>query len=186
MIEIVSYKAGWVAEFKQIASSIRSAVGDQAYAIHHIGSTSVPNIAAKDVIDIQMTVLDLDVSIENQLAEIGFHLSPHRQDHCPPGMQIASHELEKRHYRGRPRLANLHIRKLGAFNQRYAILFRDFLRSNVLAANAYGEIKIQLAKYFPENADAYYDVKDPVCDAIMAGAFQWAASSQWAPGPTDA
>jgi hypothetical protein len=50
----------------------------------------------------------------------------------------------------------------------------------------YGEIKRQLAKYFPEDADAYYDIKDPVCDALMAGALEWAKFHNWMPGPSEA
>jgi GrpB-like predicted nucleotidyltransferase (UPF0157 family) len=186
MIEIVAYKPQWSDEFKMFAAAIRKAVGGNAHAIHHIGSTSVPELAAKDVIDIQMTVLDLNVSIEEALRGIGFELGSHTEDHCPPGMILAPSELEKRYYRGSQRRVHLHVRKTGAFNQRYPILFRDFLRSNPMASNAYGEIKRQLARYFPEDADAYYDIKDPVCDALMAGAFEWAKLYSWTPGPSEA
>jgi len=51
-----------------------------------------------------------------------------------------------------------------------------------MARNAYGEIKKQLARYFPDNLDAYYDIKDPACDLIISGAIEWAKTSQWAPG----
>jgi GrpB-like predicted nucleotidyltransferase (UPF0157 family) len=186
MIEIISYQNRWPEEFKVIGAKIRNAVGDKAIAIHHIGSTSVPNLAAKDVIDIQMSVASLDVQIQSQLQAIGFELGPHTQDHCPLGLQLPSSELEKRYYQGTNPKINLHIRKQGAFNQVYPILFRDFLRSNSLATEAYGEIKRQLAKYFPDNVDAYYDIKDPVCDALMAGAFEWSKANQWQQGITEA
>ncbi|MGZ3655046.1 MAG: GrpB family protein [Bdellovibrionota bacterium] len=182
-IEIVSYKFSWPPEFLSQAARIRDALGARAFAIHHIGSTSVPHLAAKDVIDIQLKVSELNAPIQSELEKIGFSLGPHRQDHCPPGMQLAAEELEKRYYRGAR--MHLHVRKNGAFNQRYALLFRDFLRANAMAAAAYGEIKLQLARRFPEDVDAYYDVKDPVCDAIMAGALVWAESNAWQPGPPD-
>lgn len=185
MITIFPYKDRWPDEFRMIATRIQNAVGDRMLAIHHIGSTSVPQLAAKDVIDIQVTVFDLTASMQKQLEEIGFALSPHQQDHCPPGMQLPADELAKRHYRGTDRPCNLHIRKVGTFNQRYPILFRDYLRLHPMARDAYGEIKMQLAKYFPDNPDAYYDIKDPVCDALMAGAFEWAKTNQWNPGPSD-
>jgi hypothetical protein len=51
-----------------------------------------------------------------------------------------------------------------------------------MARDAYGEMKKQLAFYFPQNADAYYDIKDPACDIILAGAFEWAKASRWTPG----
>ena len=55
-----------------------------------------------------------------------------------------------------------------------------------MARDAYGEIKRQLARYFPENIDAYYDIKDPVFDVIMAGANDWAAFRAWQPPSSEA
>ncbi len=184
MIEIVPYQPRWTEEFLTISEKIENAVGKYALAIHHIGSTSVPNLAAKDVIDIQITVKDLTLPLEGLLSAIGFELTQHTVDHCPPGMKIATEELEKRAYRGKGRRVNLHVRKQGSFNQRYPILFRDFLRANPMARDAYSEIKKQLARYFPENVDAYYDIKDPACDLIIAGAIEWARTNHWEPGLT--
>ena len=59
-IEILPYKESWPAEFKTFATRLKDALGDDAIAIHHIGSTSVPNLDAKDIIDIQITVKDFD------------------------------------------------------------------------------------------------------------------------------
>ncbi len=183
MIEIVAYKNEWPEIFRKTGAEIRQAVGNHAHAIHHIGSTSVPLLAAKDVIDIQMTVLDLEAPIEAALKNLGFELGPHRQDHCPPGLTLAASELEKRYYRGPARKFHLHIRKLGTFNQRYALLFRDFLRATPMAADAYGEIKRQLAKRFANDTDSYYDIKDPVCDALMAGGVWGGKKKGWGPRP---
>jgi GrpB-like predicted nucleotidyltransferase (UPF0157 family) len=139
--------------------------------IHHIGSTSVPLLAAKDVIDLQITVDNLQNFIEAPLLQIGFEPTQIKKDHCPPGMMLSNDDLMKLYYRVKDRRINLHVRKRGAFNQMYPILFRDYLRTNPLARDAYGEIKKQLARYFPENIDAYYDIKDPVCDLIISNAF---------------
>ena len=49
-------------------------------------------------------------------------------------------------------------------------LFRDYLRTHAIAAGAYAEIKRALVRYHPENWDAYYDIKDPVCDVIWSAA----------------
>ena len=84
------------------------------------------------------------------------------------------------------RNANIHIRVAGRFNQRYALLCRDYLRSSPAAARAYAEVKRNLAALFPEDAAAYYGVKDPVFDVIMAGAEAWSDSIGWKPGPSDA
>lgn len=93
-------------------------------------------------------------------------------------------ELAKSFYHKNEPRVNLHIREQGRLNQRYPLLCRDYLRSHPLAAKAYEEIKKQLAHHFPNNAEAYYDIKDPVFDIIMAGAEDWATSTSWElPGP---
>ena len=80
---------------------------------------------------------------------------------------------------------NCHIRQSGRFNQRYALLCRDYLRTHPTSASAYEEVKRQLARHFRDNAEAYYDVKDPVFDIIMEGAYAWADAIDWEPGPSD-
>lgn len=60
---------------------------------------------------------------------------------------------------------------------RYAVLFRDYLRANAEATAAYGQVKMALAGYHAENEEAYYAIKDPVCDIIMVGAEAWAAGT---------
>ena len=84
------------------------------------------------------------------------------------------------------RPTHLHVRAQGRANQRYALLFRDYLRAYPVAAGAYGEIKRALARYHPENWDAYYDIKDPVCDVIWSAAEEWTKMTGWEPGPSDA
>ncbi len=191
MIEIVDYKQTWVAEFLEIGGNIRNALGTRALGIHHIGSTSVPNLAAKDVIDIQVTVSNLEKDmLKPKLENAGFVWREGViHDHCPPGMSMPEIELEKHFVAWEAagiRRANVHIRLEGRFNQRYALLCRDYLRSHPMAANAYAQIKRQLARYFPEDVEAYYDIKDPVFDVIMSGANDWAAFSNWQPAPSDA
>jgi GrpB-like predicted nucleotidyltransferase (UPF0157 family) len=190
MIEIVPYKPSWPLEFREIGSRLRAALGDTALAIHHIGSTSVPGLDAKDVIDVQITVSSLeDANLKAALERAGFvWRTDIDRDHAPPGMTLRDVELEKRYAKAAEsaRPAHVHVRVPGRWNQRYPLLCRDYLRSHESAANAYAEIKRQLARYFPNDAEAYYDIKDPVFDVIMAGAEDWAQFTGWQPGETDA
>ncbi|WP_106529630.1 GrpB family protein [Chitinophaga niastensis] len=166
------YNPLWPYEFKEIARQLQAAIGKYALAIDHIGSTSVPGLAAKDVIDIQVTVTSLEVPVQALLEQLGFKRIMHLQDHRPPGRDdLAADELQKHFYHKNERSVNLHIRVQGKFNQRYPLLCRDYLRAHPLAAQAYGAIKQQLARYFPDNSTAYYDIKDPVFDVIMEGAY---------------
>jgi GrpB-like predicted nucleotidyltransferase (UPF0157 family) len=79
----------------------------------------------------------------------------------------------------------LHVRQVGRANQRYALLFRDYLRADAQVMGAFAQIKETLARLHPTDAEAYYDVKDPVCDLIMAAAERWATAISYAPGPSD-
>jgi GrpB-like predicted nucleotidyltransferase (UPF0157 family) len=97
MIEIVPYKPSWPVEFVQIASQLRSALGELALRIDHIGSTSVPGLDAKDIIDIQLTVSSFDdfQPVQSALDGIGFTLNPdYVRDHRPPGAQGPASDWE--------------------------------------------------------------------------------------------
>ncbi len=152
----------------------------QDAAIHHIGSTAVANLVAKDVIDIQITVKSLcDLSIE-AMERAGFAHSAIDRDHCPPGMTLPPAELAKQFYKtSEPICVNIHVREQGRFNQRYSLLCRDYLRSHPLAAAAYGQIKLGLVTHFSRDVDAYYDIKDPVFDLMMVAAEEWALATRW-------
>ena len=86
MIEIVGYRASWSDEFQEIAAWLRSGLADLALRIDHIGSTSVPQLCAKDVIDIQVTVEKLGNGNGVALHTLGFVRHPEvNADHVPPG-----------------------------------------------------------------------------------------------------
>jgi GrpB-like predicted nucleotidyltransferase (UPF0157 family) len=172
--------ASWSSEFLVLKSLLAQAVPDGAI-IHHIGSTAVPNLAAKDVVDIQVSVERLDNIEPAALERVGFRqIRGLLSDHCPPGMQLPGAELAKLFFKGTSRPAHVHIREKGRFNQRYALICRDFLRTHAVAAEAYALLKARLAQRFPDDEDFYYDIKDPVFDIIVEGANEWAKRVGWA------
>jgi len=184
-IKILPSNPDWPNRFLVIKSLLKSALPDDS-KIHHIGSTAVPDLVAKNVIDVQVSVLSLKDVTTDSMAAAGFSLGRPTSDHCPPGKALSPEDLAKQFYRcEEPFFANVHVREKGRFNQRYPLLCRDYLREHPSAAAAYGEIKQQLARHFPNNADAYYDVKDPVFDLLMAGAVDWARSTKWSHPPSD-
>ena len=188
MIAIVPYRSDWPAQFARAGRTIRAALQEQALRIDHIGSTSVPGLAAKDIIDIQVTASDLSGEIEARLRAAGYErLEDITQDHLPPGGGVEPGAWAKWFFtpRGDARPVNLHVRLEGRPNQRYALVFRDYLRARPAAATAYAAVKLALARHHAGDVDAYYDIKDPVCDVIMAGAESWAAATRWEPGPSD-
>ncbi len=185
-IEILPHQPRWAAEFRQMESSLRQALGPLALRIDHIGSTSVPGLGAKDIVDVQVTVASLFPEEPLSAAFLAAEY-PMRdgvwEDHRPAGDERPEAEWQKRYCREREgtRRVHIHVRVAGAANQRYALLFRDFLRSNPSAAGSYDQIKRELARLHPDDVDAYYAVKDPACDLIMAAAEGWAAATDWEP-----
>ena len=178
---IAPYDPRWPVLFDELEALLRSAIGDEVISIDHVGSTAVPGLAAKDVIDIQVTVGSLDCSAAwpNQIGPF------HRrhgvvQDHLPPG-EAAGRGWEKRYWSSRDPAAHLHVREQGRPNQRYALLFRDFLRAEPRAARAYERAKRQLSSIC-QDKDIYSDAKDPICDLVMCHAETWATQTGWKSG----
>lgn len=188
IIEIVPYQAAWAAEFREIAGVLRRGMGATAVRIDHIGSTAVAGLAAKDVIDVQISVDALDDDVHQRLSELGYRrVNEINSDHCPPNESGAAEDWRKWFFRAphEQRRTNTHVRVLGRPNQRYPLLFRDYLRAHPAMAAAYAELKRRLARELRDD-DCYPDVKDPAVDLIYLAAVDWAAASGWTSGPSDA
>jgi GrpB-like predicted nucleotidyltransferase (UPF0157 family) len=130
---------------------------------------------------VQATVRDFTPDLEEAFGRAGYSRLPYNQDHRPPTATGPDRDWEKQMYRPNAgmRPVNLHVRRAGSGNGRYALLFRDYLRAHPLASRAYAQAKMALAQHGPTDWDLYYDVKDPICDVIMAGAEDWAAALPW-------
>jgi GrpB-like predicted nucleotidyltransferase (UPF0157 family) len=181
MIVISAYDAQWPAEFEIIRAGIASALGPLALRIDHIGSTSVPGLGAKDVIDVQITVGEITDEVKQRMLDAGFQLTRHVRDHVPEGEDPTPALWQKLLFNERAgeRRANIHIRKLGNPNQRYALLFRDYLRAHPKSAMTVERIKRELAQRHGDDMDAYYAIKDPVYDLIWDAAQEWARFTKW-------
>jgi GrpB-like predicted nucleotidyltransferase (UPF0157 family) len=188
MVEIIPYKESWPSEFQTLASTLRRGLGELAIRIDHIGSTSVPGLAAKDVIDIQITVAALDEHVISAMTALGYS-QPEGiwRDHRPAIFVGPESDWEKLYFRppAGQRRTNTHVRAQGRANQRYALLFRDYLRTHPATADAYAELKRRLAQHLADPG-TYPDVKDPAVDLIYFAAEAWAAATDWQPGPADA
>lgn len=187
MVTIVPYKSSWPGEFQELAHLLRGSLADLALRIDHIGSTAVPGLAAKDRIDIQVTVARLDPPVEKALNNLGYQRLEHLRDHPPFGIEASEDDWNKWVFKPPPgqRPTNLHVRVSGRPNQRYALLFRDYLRSHSPTADAYAELKRRLAGNLAD-PETYPDVKDPAVDLIYFAAEDWAKTTGWQIGPSDA
>ena len=185
MIEIVEYQPRWVEEFRVIGARLQSALGPLALRIDHIGSTAVAGLAAKDILDLQITVAALTTDVSDTVTRMGYVHIPHIvADHCPPGDEHPPAAWSKWFFREPPgtRQTHVHVRVDGHPNQRYPLVVRDYLRTYPNAAAAYAELKRRLAAALRDPED-YPDVKDPATDLIHQAADAWATTTRWKPGP---
>ena len=183
-IVIVPYQERWQDEFRQLGMRLRSILSTSALRIDPIGSTSVPGLGAKDIIDIQITVTDLDRmdAFQDRMRAHGFQQRDgFRYDNFCGPVTADPLEWRKRYFRepDGERRVHIHVREQGRRNQRYALLFRDFLRSNATVRTAYEVVKRRLANIFPECIDGYLYIKDPLMDIIYEAALIWAKESDW-------
>src|SRR5438128_3893132 len=184
-VVVTTYQPRWVDEFRQIATHIRILLGHAAIRIDHIGSTAIPGLGAKDVIDIQITVAALDEadSLTIALRAAGFRQGTTFQYDVFQNKPATDPELRKLFMREPEgeRRAHIHIRELGRFNQRYALLFRDYLRSAADVRAAYELLKRRAAQLCPDSIEGYLFLKDPVLHIIYEAASLWAEKVRWTP-----
>ena len=174
--KLVPYNPAWSDDARRIIKRIQMACGAKVLRVDHIGSTAVPGIDAKDVIDIQVTVASLDVAneINDAMANVGYprieHITadtPHTDDpalwrkriHCAADP-------------GRP--ANIHVRVDGCPAQQFALLFRDWLTANPGVQEDY-----LAAKRRALSAPDYAEAKEPWFADAYQRAWEWAKTTGW-------
>lgn len=182
---ITDYDPTWQRQAERLITRIRHAVGDRALRIDHIGSTAVPGLAAKDVLDLQLSVrsiADAD-EIAEPLTVAGFIRHDEiDSDSLQPDDTDPSRWRKRLHTNADPvRAANLHIRVDGQPAQRLALLFRDWLRADADARAEYARLKRELAHEHAadDTVDGYVLAKQPWVDAGFARAQRWARDTGW-------
>ena len=159
-VVVVPYDAAWVRGFERIAAELRPALGDLALAIEHVGSTSVPGLSAKPIIDIDVVIEDpsrLDAAIA-ALAAVGYR---HEGDLGIPGREAFKYE-------GKDHLPrhHLYVCPRDSAELRRHLAFRDYLRAHPEAAREYGRIKAEGAALYPEDIEGYIAHKAPFIERI--------------------
>jgi GrpB-like predicted nucleotidyltransferase (UPF0157 family) len=175
---ILPYDPLWPGRFLALARPLRAALGEAALRIDHIGSTAVPGLDAKPVIDIQISVAELEPvePFRLPLESLGYVFHPENP------------ERTKRYFReppGQPR-THIHLRRAGSWAEQFALLFRDYLRVHPQQAARYAAVKHQLAEQHRADRQAYTEAKSQVIWEIIALADRWSQETGWLPGPSDA
>ena len=177
---VVAYDSRWPGDFAVLASRLQDALGPMAVRVSHVGSTSVPGLAAKDCIDVQVEARALDEDlVTGCFGAIGFRLRPepwNRAEPTPggpcPKLVFAPPEGE--------RASNIHVVQAATEAARRKLLFRDFLRANDTARDAWGDFKQRLAA-MASDIYQYGQAKAGPTEILLIAAESWARQVQWAP-----
>lgn len=177
-VEIVPYNYDWRERFRLLGAGLRSVLGSAACRIDHIGSTAVVGLAAKPIIDIQVSVSDFEP------------LDAYRMpiEHAGYAFRADNTERTKRYFResAGQRRTHIHVRRLGSWSEQFALLFRDYLRGNVAEALRYADLKYSLAARYQGDRHGYTEAKGQFIWEVMNRADKWSQDVGWQPGPSDA
>ena len=160
-IVVAPYSAAWPLQFERQAARIRKALKESALGIEHIGSTAVPGLAAKPVIDIHLAVENSadEGKYGPALEQAGFRLVIREPDW-----------FEHRMYKGFDPEVNLHVFSQGCPELARCRYFRDWLRVAHADRTLYGQFKQALALLEWDHVDDYSDAKRDIIDEIMSRA----------------
>lgn len=181
---IARYDPTWPAQAERALARIRMVVGERAVRADHIGSTSVPGLPAKNILDLQLTVSTLDAAdvLSEGLSDAGF---PRAEGDWFDDAHGEEGAWAKRfHFGGDPRRpVNLHVRSRETPAWRLALLFPEWLRQNPDERDAYADVKNAMAAKHAEDGtvEKYTDEKQVWVDAAFARANAWAGSAGWTP-----
>lgn len=172
-VEVVPYDPTWTEVFARWRERLTAALGPVAVRVEHIGSTAVEGLAAKPVVDIMVCVPDVEDETAFIPAIEGL------------GVPLRSRETAHRYFRPeppQPREVQIHVWEAGSEGERMHLLFRDYLRADPTARDAYAAMKVGAARRHRDDRSAYNEAKSVhILDALEA-AERWAAATGWKPG----
>ena len=163
-LQILPYNPGWVVEFETERDRIAQVIGDLAIRIEHNGSTAVPGLEAKPIIDIQISVKQLQPirRYAGPLATLGYLHVPHVDDAFCPFFHRPSEW---------PHTHHAHVVEAGGQEERRTLAFRDFLREHIDVASEYAALKHRLAARTDaadaDSREAYASAKSEFIERVV-------------------
>jgi GrpB-like predicted nucleotidyltransferase (UPF0157 family) len=158
-IEVLAYNPGWVKMFEAEKISLEKLLGDQVVQIHHIGSTAIPGLAAKPIIDVLVEVQNIEKIDE-------FNEEMKKQSYLPQGdfgisgrrFFIKGTKIHRTHH--------IHIFQTGNPEIQKHLNFRGYMRQNPEEAVRYAKLKQDLARRFPHDIEKYMAGKNAYIEGI--------------------
>jgi len=165
-VEVVQHSRGWAAEFKAEADRLAAALGDEVVAAHHVGSTAIPGMSAKPIIDILLEVRDVERldGFHSEMAGLGYEA---RGEFGIPRRRFFVRST------GHRRTHHVHAFATGSPGLERHLAFRDYMISHPKEAEAYGRLKESLAKEFPTDIEGYMNGKDAFIKEMEEKALAW-------------
>jgi len=164
-VEVVMDTGHWKEDFKAEAAELGILFGDLIEAVEHIGSTAIPGINAKPVIDIMLIVKDIEAvdGFDEQMIELGYEP---KGEFGLPGRRFFMKG-------GNSRTHHIHSYEKGHEDIVRHIAFRDYMIQHPEEAQAYSQLKADLAEKYPENMDKYIDGKNDYIKRVEKLALEW-------------
>jgi GrpB-like predicted nucleotidyltransferase (UPF0157 family) len=158
VVELAPYTAEWKRIFERDKARLQAAVGDHVLDIQHVGSTSIPGMVAKPIIDIGIAVRNFEqatVCIE-PIERLGYEYK-------------GENGIPRRHFfvKGDPRTHHVHVNEVDGRDWENQVFFRDYLIQHPGMAQEYAELKLELARRFPTDRQAYLDGKAPFIERVL-------------------
>ncbi len=183
-VVLVPSSEGWATEFEMLSTTLRLLDLSPRGAIDHVGSTSVPGLVAKDMIDVQIRVQDIHTeSTIDAFASVGFRHRPEDWNNiettrCGPEAKLVFAPPIG------ARRANIHVRADGSTGARDALLFRAYLRANEPARDEWSDFKLSIVASVNDiDLATYGQIKQPKWFELMGAADIWATRQEWSPDP---
>jgi GrpB-like predicted nucleotidyltransferase (UPF0157 family) len=159
-VEVVPHNPSWQSAFAAESKQVAIAIGINTIAIHHIGSTAIPSIHAKPIIDMLIAVEDIaKVDEQNALMQALGYLAMGE-------FGITGRRFFRKDNEFGIRTHHIHIFEIGSAQIDRHLAFRDYLRVHIEEAQRYSELKQHLAQQYPDDIQGYMDGKDEFIKAI--------------------
>ncbi|MGH3086290.1 MAG: GrpB family protein [Rubrobacteraceae bacterium] len=168
-VRLAPYDESWPEGFREHRKRLEDALGSVALRIDHVGSTSVPKLPSKPVIDIQISVNDLEDedSYRPHIEALGWPMRARLSDRR--FFRVASGERD----------AHIHVVEIGDEGARRNLLFPAYLRANPEIRDAYAKLKRDLAKNFGDDRIEYTERKSPFIEETLRLAEEWTKETGW-------
>ncbi|MBR2993093.1 MAG: GrpB family protein [Clostridiales bacterium] len=164
-VVVLPYDEAWKKDFEEIKAELMAVLGGLVLSVEHVGSTSVPGLAAKPIIDIDVVIEDTDCfeKVKTALETIGYQ---HEGDLGIPGREAFKYD-GKEHLRKH----HLYVCAKDSDELKRHLSFRDYLRTHPDAVKEYGRIKEEGARLYPNDIDSYIEYKAPFIETIYEKIF---------------